>query len=672
MSKKMTKISSLLLALLLVLTALVSPVVAEEASEDRVELLARDAEWFYLDDGNDLGANWAESVEYADWAKGASPLGFGDDFSETNPEIALATEVSYGDDENDKHMTTYFATEVEIPAITEPFVGVEVYVHVDDGAVVYLNGKELFRRGIDEGVEVAYTTGAKFKPKEETFVIMLDELKDILVDGKNVIAAEVHQDDGGSSDLWFEMGLVVVTEAGMEKPIDWSVTPLPNPEVEVDKVSRVVMNYNGDPATRMGFTWYTNQASVGSNLEVVAAEEGQNAEDANFDEAMKFEGEFKGNSNAPEFLYHKAVAEGLEAGKTYFFRVGDAELDLWSEVGSFTTDDKEAGFSFINLADAQAKTEEEAELAADTIVQAYKTATASEFFILNGDVVDTGSKEEQWVWLFDNATEALLNLPFMAVAGNHEEDPHSFIEHFNVLPAEGSSTVTGAYYSFDYDNTHFIMLNNNESTEEFNNFTPRQLAWMEADSKAAKERGVDWQIVVMHKGPYTTSNHATDEDIYGEAGVRTLVAPKFAELGIDLVIQGHDHIYAVSKPIGADNKVVETELRSEEIDGVQADFFQAPEGVVYVIPSTCGPKVYYKNKDAEEIEPGYYEKFLRADEHAAAKYATEEDEKRPPRSIIQNFFEVNVQPESITITVYEIDRNQDGTPVVVDIIGIEK
>lgn len=683
MIKKLQQLTAFVLAVFLILAVAMVPVQAEE-NESRLELLTRDAEWYYLDNGENLGDYWAKSADYSQWQKGASPLGFGDDFSETDPTIALATEVSYGDDENDKHMTTYFATEVEIPSL-ENFVGLEVYVHVDDGAVVYLNGSELFRRGIDEGVSVVYDTGAKFKPKEETFVIFLADIAG-LVEGTNVITAEVHQDDGGSSDLWFEMGLVAVTEDGMEAPIDWSQTELPNPEVEVEDVTRVTLSYCGDPSTSMGFTWYTNQASVGSDLQLVELEASEEAvvtpDEATADEAaievdftnaVEVKGTFQGNFSAPEFLMHKAAATDLKPGTTYAFRVGDAALDLWSETGTFTTDNKDGKFTFINVADSQAKSEEEAELSASTFAIAYNTIPNAEFMILNGDVVDTGSKEEQWGWVLDAATDTLLNLPFLAVAGNHEEDPQSFIEHFNVSPAEGSSTATGAYFSFDYENTHFIMMNSNENSPEFANFTPRQIAWLKADSKAAAERGVDWQIAVVHKGPYTTSNHATDEDIVNEEnGVRPVVAPIFAELKIDLVLQGHDHIYAISKPINAEGEAVETEMITEDYNGHEANYFKSPEGVIYMIPNTAGPKVYYKNKTIEEIDAEYYDKFYRADEHSAAKYSGPEDESRPPRSIIQNFFEITVEADKINVVVYEIDRNVSDEPYIIDVMGIVK
>ena len=81
---------------------------------------------------------------------------------------------------------------------------------------------------------------------------------------------------------------------------------------------------------------------------------------------------------------------------------------------------------------------------------------------------------------------------------------------------------------------------------------------VEEGCKGSRAAGTDWIIVNFHKGPYTTSNHATDTDIQGPNGVRNKIAPLMAELGIDLVVQGHDHLYARSKPILKDGTAAPT------------------------------------------------------------------------------------------------------------------
>ena len=297
-----------LLSLFLVL-ALVFPIFNPYASASETEklapeesvLLPYDAEWSYLDQGIDLGTEWLNNdYDYSSWKTGKAPFGYGDAVSETNPNIPLGTEVDFGDDENNKHMTTYFKTKVQASSL-EGYEGLEVYIHVDDAAVVYINGEEAFRKGIEEGVEVNYHTPGKFKPKEETFYIPTDALKE----GTNIISAEAHQDGGDSSDLWFKMSIKAVTE--VPEIIDYTKTPIPNPDVPVGEVSRVVVSFYGDTKTSKGFTWYTSQASAGSDLQVIE----RISKEPNFETANTFTGDYQRSTNAPEFVIHKAVATDL-------------------------------------------------------------------------------------------------------------------------------------------------------------------------------------------------------------------------------------------------------------------------------------------------------------------------------------------------------------------------
>ena len=220
---------------------------------------------------------------------------------------------------------------------------------------------------------------------------------------------------------------------------------------------------------------------------------------------------------------------------------------------------------------------------------------------------------------FRTLQESLLNTTFAPSAGNHEDENYAFIDHFNLDVPENSATETGAYYSYDYSNAHFVVLNSNEDSEKYANFSEDQIEWLKEDVKAAKANGAKWVIVNIHKGPYTTSNHATDNDIMDPNGVRNQVAPLMAELDIDFVLQGHDHIYARTKPIMSDGTASETEKIIETKKGQTVEYTVNPDGTIYLIPATAGPKVYYKNQDPK-LGEAYYNLFEVADENHAAIY----------------------------------------------------
>lgn len=439
-------------------------------------------------------------------------------------------------------------------------------------------------------------------------------------------------------------------------------------------VSKVTVTFNGDTTSSKGFTWYTSLDSKNSDLQVVK-KTGNKKPD--FKKALTFEGESTISINSPKEYVHKAEATGLKPNTEYYFRVGDAKLNIWSDVGTFETahKNKNKSFTFIDLTDTQAKSEDEAILSAETIEKALETVPDAEFMIHNGDIVDDGVKEEQWDWLLGNSQESLLNTTIAPSAGNHEDENYAFIDHFNLDTPENSATETGAYYSYDYNNAHFVILNSNEDSEKYANFSEEQVEWLKEDVKTAKANGAEWVIVNIHKGPYTTSNHATDKDIIGPNGVRNQIAPLMAELDIDLVLQGHDHIYARTKPITSEGTASATEKITETKKGQTIEYTVNPDGTIYLIPATAGAKVYYKNQKAE-LGEAYYDLFEVADENHAAIYGHDDptsSKPRPKRGQIQNFVEFNIHKNKLTAITYEIDQNKNNAePYIIDQFGIIK
>ncbi len=83
----------------------------------------------------------------------------------------------------------------------------------DDGAVVYLNGREVCRtnmpRGVIEPSTRALTTVATAQEKDVLFFRIEPEW---IREGENVLAVEVHQANQNSSDVMMDLGLDVITD----------------------------------------------------------------------------------------------------------------------------------------------------------------------------------------------------------------------------------------------------------------------------------------------------------------------------------------------------------------------------------------------------------------------------------------------------------------------------
>ncbi|NLG98586.1 MAG: hypothetical protein GX491_14620, partial [Chloroflexi bacterium] len=151
--------------------------------------------WKYFDKGQDLGTDWANgSFDDSSWSEGSAPLGYGNGFEKTV--------VGYGSSSSKKYITTYFRKTFEV-ASTAGIEALTLKLLRDDGAVVYLNGKEVVRSNMPDGA-VSYSTKA-LTCTEETADYSIDP--SLLVNGKNTVAVEIHQCSGTSSDIAFALGL---------------------------------------------------------------------------------------------------------------------------------------------------------------------------------------------------------------------------------------------------------------------------------------------------------------------------------------------------------------------------------------------------------------------------------------------------------------------------------
>jgi hypothetical protein len=160
--------------------------------------------WKYLDNGSNQGTNWTSlTFNDASWASGPAELGFGDT-AEGRPE---ATVVSFGPVATNKYVTTYFrrAFQISNPASV---TSLAIRLLRDDGAVVYLNGTEVFRSNMPEDVINYLTFASAVVGNADEFAFYSQTVApSLLVNGTNVLAVEIHQNVRTSSDLSFDLEL---------------------------------------------------------------------------------------------------------------------------------------------------------------------------------------------------------------------------------------------------------------------------------------------------------------------------------------------------------------------------------------------------------------------------------------------------------------------------------
>ncbi|WP_020214652.1 LamG-like jellyroll fold domain-containing protein [Flavobacterium rivuli] len=155
--------------------------------------------WKYSDLGTDLGTDWKNNnFNDSTWMFGNGILGYGDPNQNTT--------LSYGPDAQHKYTTTYLRHTFNVENAAQ-YGSLLFETLRDDGVVVYVNGVEAFRSNMPEG-DIAYTTFASSAisgAAETTYVENITA--NLLQDGVNVIAVELHQSDLTSSDLAFDMNV---------------------------------------------------------------------------------------------------------------------------------------------------------------------------------------------------------------------------------------------------------------------------------------------------------------------------------------------------------------------------------------------------------------------------------------------------------------------------------
>jgi hypothetical protein len=303
---------------------------------------------------------------------------------------------------------------------------------------------------------------------------------------------------------------------------------------------------------------------------------------------------------AVDQYYLHAALDGLRPGTTYYYGVGHEGFDpataqAFATIGSFTTAPaRPERFVFTAFGDQGVSYHA---LANDSLILAQDPS----FHLHAGDICyadpsgsgHTSDTYDARTWdQFLAQTESVASrVPWMIAVGNHDMEawysPNGYGGHEArwTLPGNGpDAEKLPGVYSFTYGNVAVVSLDANDVSYEI----PANLGisgglqtdWLDKElARLRKRSGVDFIVVFFHHCAYsTTTSHAS------EGGVQEAWVPLFEKHGVDLVINGHNHVYertdaikagAVSKkaPIG-------TTVNSER------------DGIVYVTAGGAGRSLY--------------------------------------------------------------------------------
>ncbi len=169
----------------------------------QVVIIPFKSKWKYIDNGTNQGTSWRSTTfNDATWKTGNAELGYGDGDE--------ATVVSYGPKSSSKYLTTYFRTSISIPN-PKLYSSFNIGLKRDDGAVVYINGVEVFRSNMPNGT-ISNSTKASSTASDDGATTQSKSLANTsFISGTNVIAVEIHQDVATSSDISFDFSLTGIS-----------------------------------------------------------------------------------------------------------------------------------------------------------------------------------------------------------------------------------------------------------------------------------------------------------------------------------------------------------------------------------------------------------------------------------------------------------------------------
>jgi len=410
-------------------------------------------------------------------------------------------------------------------------------------------------------------------------------------------------------------------------------------------------------------------------------------------------------TDVQEFSY-KAQATDLEPNTDYYYQVGSEETG-YSEVGTFkTSGNKEDEFTFVQYTDTQnaywnENVRNEAAFGANTLDIANQVADP-DFVLHTGDVVEIAGLEDEWVDILGQSAKGLAQQPLAIAPGNHDaytlhEDsrpvPTKFNEHVNV-PAANNAIDGGSYYSYDYNNVHFVVANTNDANnpeDAEKAIGEEQMSWIEQDIKKARENGAEWIVLSYHKPLFSRSYHSLeDEDVQA---VRDEFMQQIDSLDVDLALQGHDHVNSRTHPLVYEDNFSSGQAGTTETstnsNGVE--FYESPEGTIFVLPNTGGTKeyedIYSRGLDyIHEVRPDlswlnqnqldYWNSLFAYGDQPQNTPRFEESHDNARDSDTQNFAVYTVDDSEMLVEIYQIEgellKDEERKVEKVHEFGIDK
>ncbi|MDR2157618.1 MAG: choice-of-anchor I family protein, partial [Clostridiales Family XIII bacterium] len=567
-------------------------------------------------------------VDDSAWKSGSNPFGYP---NEAAPEAwgTLGTVLNGNIGDTGERVKTYFFRHnFNLGGGETSWAHSAVYkLKYDDAAIVYLNGTEIGRHnaktgGYSENLQYGCAEAPDDGLEAEVAVAVPPNL---LREGSNTIAVELHQDSASSPDIYLNFMRFTLSEdyvLSNDAPTITGLTFQP-----------------GANESELNFTWLSNVTGAGI---LTLKEEGGTP--------VTFAAEAAALSAREGYLTNKATATGLLPGKTYTSRVSNGDPEdggIASDSYTFTTDARTDSFSFLLAGDPQIGSSRN--VPADTagwqgtVLKSLEKWQDVSFIISAGDQVEDRDNETHYNGYL--SPPELRTIPVAQTVGNHDNSAN-YLGHFNPpnLDKTRGVTAAGGDYWYTYGDVLFMHLNsNNLSTAEHKAFLEAAIGTYESEN--GKEPA--WKIVVFHHAIYSGASHTDDGDIRQR---RIEWSPIFSELDIDAVLAGHDHVYTRSYMMGGTlvtgvtvggGTVPITEGYTASGDNATAGYTKQNKGeTIYITANSASGSKFYAIRNTDY------------------PFVAEQDQANRP-----TITKVDVRDDALTFSTYYTNDNIADEPI---------
>jgi hypothetical protein len=358
----------------------------------------------------------------------------------------------------------------------------------------------------------------------------------------------------------------------------------------------VHVSWSGPTETTMTVIWRSDVDTLASSVLVGTDEAAVMAADGATTGVTRQDGHTvlysSATSGAGAERLHEVHLCGLTPDTTYYYRVGGP--GHWStafQIATAPAAGSTAAWSFGVTGDSRGDglTNGPGDNAW-AILQHHLADRGVDFEMFTGDGVFLGTSQPLWNLWFDgtDGTHAvqdfLATRPLMMSNGNHDLLTINYLAQF-AMPQDASTGELAdgeEWYSFDYANAHFVVLN--DTTTSAGTIAGAEATWLEADLSAVNRTTTPWIFVVHHMAMYTCGSggaHAPDTTS------RSAWQPIYDAHHVDFVLNGHNHFYQRSYPINGIGTVA-----AHDASGAPTITGGQPSGTVYVVAGGAGAPFY--------------------------------------------------------------------------------